>query len=164
MLAGIHEGNQLSGAEPGFREDGVIVQNQLEAGGAIERAEELQHHWKRVGKIIRAGNQPGVNACLLGAPRELNHLFQAGMGEAGNYGFRGRSVARCELHQLHTFLERQRGRLARAAANGVAVERWKEMIEKPQEAIEVDTVIAKWRRYDRQRSGDSQKDSSLFGY
>ena len=67
-----------------------------------------------------------------------------------------------ELHQLDALLNRQRRRLAGAAAQSVPVQLRKEVVEKPEQAVKVDSIAEKGRGNYRQRSADLQLSGPPF--
>src|SRR2546422_540683 len=162
MRAGVEDSKQFLGGQPGLGVERIVVDHQVESRGAVERLEELEHHGKRVGKVVGAGDQSRARAQLLGTPRQLRHLIEVGVGQPYDDALARRGVADRELHQLQPLLERQRHRFAAAPAERTAVELREEVVEQAQEALKINLALVEGGGNDRQGAAQFQAEAFLI--
>ena len=149
VRAGIQDGEQLLGPQPGLRVERVVVNHQLQVRAPVERFEKLQNHGERVREIIWARHQSGRDAEVFSAPRQPHHFFEIRVRKPDHDLLSGRRVSCSELHHLEPLLKGHGDAFPCAPANGVPIEVRKEVLEKLREAVEINLTVVERRGNDR---------------
>src|SRR2546429_7694662 len=162
MVAFIQEHTQLVSTKIGLGVKRVVVKHQWEVGSTVEGTEKFQNHRERIGEIIGARNQAAVESQLLGIPGQSTHFFQIGVGQAHDDGLACWRVPSGKLHQFQALVQRERDDLTGSPTESVAVEFWKQVLEKLQQTVEVNFAVVKWSGNDGQRAGKFQGQTFSF--